>query len=215
MLDPAGILTLAAEPWRDRDGFAARLAGVLGEVSVDMPRLPAELREDDPFLWSLTGQFGTPLEGVETPGGIFACSRYGIATRDRLAGTRLTDPTAFALFGATLAAHDDAAAWPAEGVARLACMITWDDTRRVAIIPEEPATLALAARFEEVTRRGDAETYGDGWQLYRPLYGADGYHLEGRGGERTSVLLLDSAVIALTVGHQVIRFRAFLLNGGV
>jgi hypothetical protein len=215
VLDPAAVLDLAGEPWQDRAGFRDRLEGVLGPLQVDMPRLSDGMRAGDPFLWSLTGRFGAPLAGAAAPGGLFACSRYGLSTRDRLAGQSLSDPGAFALFGATRAAHDDAAVWPEAGLARLACMITWDDTRRVAIIDEGPATDALAARFAHVTRSGDREHYGADWQDYAPVYGARGYRLVARGGERSSVLMLESAVIELTVGHQVIRFRAFLLNGGV
>jgi hypothetical protein len=214
-IDPDAVLDLAAEPWRDRSGFRARLATVLGDLQVDMPRLPDALLQDDPFLWSLTGRFGAPVEGTSAPGGIFACSRYGLSTRDIMAESNLTDPRTFALFGATQAAHDDAEAWPEAGLARLACMITWDDTRRVEIIPEAPAVAAVAARFDEVSLTGDAERYGENWQDYAPIYGEQGYRLEGRGGARTSLLVLDRALIELTVGHQKIRFRAFLLNGGV
>ena len=214
-LDPAAVLALGAEPWRDREQFRDRLDLALGGITLDMPRLPEELRAADPFLWSLTGRFGAPLAGSSVPGGLFACSRYGLSTRDLMAETSLTDPRAFALFGATQAAHDDAEAWPEAGLARVACTITWDDTRRVAIIPEGPATAALQARFDEVRRLGDAEMLGADWQSQPPRYGEDGYRLEARFGSASSVLVYDSALIELTVGHQAIRFRAFLLNGGV
>ncbi|NKX46469.1 hypothetical protein [Roseicyclus persicicus] len=215
VLDPATVLALAAEPWRDRASFRDGLEAALGPLTVEMPRLPDGARDVDPFLWSLTGRFGAPLPGSRVAGGIFACSRYGVATRDTLAATALTDPAAFLLFGATQPAHDDATAWPEAGVARLACMITWDDTRRVAIIPEVAARAAVAARFATVTRSGDAELYGPGWRDYPPQFGADGYRIEGRDGAADSVLVLDRATIELRVSHQVIRFRAFLLNGGV
>jgi|GEM_PF-1711576 len=214
-LDPLAMLALGDEPWRDRSAFRAGLDAALGGITVDMPRLPDTLRAEDPFLWSLTGRFGAPLAGSTVPGGLFACSRYGLATRDRMAATSLSDPRAFALFGATQAAHDDAEVWPEAGLARLSCTITWDDTRRVAIIPEAPATAALQGLFDEVARLGDAEVMGDGWQNYAPRYGAEGYRLEARAGPRGSVIVYDSALIELTVGHQLIRFRAFLLNGGV
>jgi hypothetical protein len=214
-LDPAEILALGEAPWLDRAGFRDRLEAALGGISVDMPPLPEAMRADDPFLWSLTGRFGAPLAGSSVPGGIFACSRYGLATRDVMSANSLSDPRAFALFGATQAAHDDAAVWPEAGLARLSCMITWDDTRRVAIIPETPATAALHARFDEVRRLGDAEIIGADWQDYPPRYGDEGYRLEASRGARDSVLVYESALIELTVGHQAIRFRAFLLNGGV
>jgi hypothetical protein len=214
-LDPTAVIAMGAEPWLDRAAFRDRLNAVLGGITVDMPSLPDELRAEDPFLWSLTGRFGAPLEGARVPGGLFACSRYGLSTRDLMAETSLTNPRAFALFGATQAAHDDAEVWPEAGLARLSCTLTWDDTRRVAIIPEGPATAALQARFDRVLRLGDAEVLGEAWQSYPPRYGEDGYRLEAREGARTSVLVYDSALIELTVGHQAIRFRAFLLNGGV
>jgi hypothetical protein len=215
VLDPAAVLALAAEPWQDRAGFLARLQAVLGPLTVDPPQLPAAAEEADPLLWSVTGQFGAPLPGTRTPGGIFACARYGLATRDLLAASRMSDPAVFRLFGATQPARDDAAAWPEAGLARLACMITWDDTRRVAIIPEGAALAAMAGRFASVTRSGDAELYGPDWRNYAPQFGEDGYRIEGRAGTATSVLVLDRALIDLRVGHQVIRFRAYLLNGGV
>lgn len=214
-VDPGALLDLAAEPWRDRASFRAELARVLGGLELDMPRLPEAVLAEDPFLWSLTGRFGAPLDGTTTPGGLFACSRYGLSTRDVMAEGSLTDPRAFALFGATQAAHDDAEAWPETGLARLACLITWDDTRRVAIIPEGAALAAVAARFDTVSLTGDAERHGAGWRDRPPFYGDEGYRLEGRGGAETSVLVLDRALIELTVGHQAIRVRAFLLNGGV
>lgn len=180
-----------------------------------MPRLPETLRRGDPFLWSVTGRFGAALDGVSTPGGIVACSRYGLATRDRLAEHDLSDPQAFALFGATQAAADDAEHWPREGIARLACMITWDDTRRVAIVPERRARAALEGRFGEVMRLGDREVLGEGWADRPPRYGADGYLLIGRNGRSDSVVRVESARIELRVAHQQIRFRAYLLNGGM
>jgi hypothetical protein len=215
ILDPAAVLSLAAEPWQDAAGFLARLQAVLGPLTVDRTQLPGEAAAADPLLWSLTGQFGAPLPGSATPGGIFACARYGVVTRDRLAASRLSDPAVFRLFGATQPARDDAAAWPEAGLARLSCMITWDDTRRVAIIPEAAALAAMAGRFDRVTRSGDAELYGPDWRAYAPQFGETGYRVEGRGGAVTGLMVIDRALIDLRVGHQVIRFRAFLLNGGV
>lgn len=215
-LDPGAVLALAAEPWRDRAGFVARLEAVLGPVSLDRPDLPEAVHGDDPFLWSLTGRFGAPLPGSRVAGGIVACARYGLATRDRLGGTAFSDREVFALFAATQPANDDAAAWPETGLARLACMITWDDTRRVAIIPEGAAQGAVAALFTSVVRDDDASLRGGATAAGRaPVYGAEGYRLEGRAGLETSVMRIDRGLIELQLSHQVIRFRSYLLNGGM
>lgn len=214
-LDPEAVIALADAPWMDRASFVSALDAVLAGLHVDMPRLPEALRAEDPFLWSVTGTFGAPLAGVSTPGGIVACSRYGLSTRDRLAERNLSDPQAFALYGATQAASDDAEVWPETGIARLACMITWDDTRRVAIMPEARARAALQARFGEVVRLSDRDVLGEDWRDRPPRYGEDGYLLAGRDGRRDSVVMVESARIELRVAHQQIRFRAFLLNGGM
>jgi hypothetical protein len=84
VLDPAAVLALAEEPWRDRRSFVDALDAVLGGLELDMPRLPEAVREDDPFLWSVMGRFGAAGAG-RSSGGIVACSRYGLITRDRLA----------------------------------------------------------------------------------------------------------------------------------
>jgi hypothetical protein len=144
-------------------------------VALDMPRLPDAVRAEDPFLWSVMGRFGAFVPGETSSGGIVACSRYGLITRDRLAERNLSDPSVFAIFGATQAAPDDAEVWPETGVARLACTMTWNDTRRVAILPEAPARAALTARFETVTRRGDREVLGEDWQNRPPRFGPSGY----------------------------------------
>jgi hypothetical protein len=210
-LDPASVIALAEAPWRDRAAFAAALDAALGGVEMDMPRLPETLRRDDPFLWSITGRFGTPLPGVRSAGGIVVCSRYGLETRARLAETRLSDPEAFALFGATHPAADDVEVWPETGIARLACMITWNDSRRVAFLPEAAAEAALATRFARISRRAQPD-------VPRADPGAIGmadYRLVAQDGPVDTVVQVESARIELRQTHQQIRFRAFLLNGGM
>ncbi len=214
-VDPAQVLALAEEPWRGRLDFVEALGAVLGGLALEMPRLPETVRGDDPFLWSVMGRFGAHVPGLTTSGGIVACSRYGLATRDRLAERSLSDPSVFAIFGATQAAPDDADVWPESGVARLACVITWNDTRRVAILPEAPARAALEARFDTVTRRGDRDVLGEDWRDRPPRFGEGGFQLIGQGGASSSVIEVESARIELRVAHQQIRFRAFLLNGGM
>ncbi len=153
VLDPGAVLALAAEPWRDRVGFVARLEAVLGPVSLDRADLPEAQLGDDPFLWSLTGRFGAPLPGSSVAGGIVACARYGLATRDRLSGTAFSDREVFTLFAATQPANDDLAAWPETGLARLACMITRDDTPPCRYHPRSPrARGGLCAVYPSVCR---------------------------------------------------------------
>jgi hypothetical protein len=210
-LDPAAVIALAETPWRDRAAFVEALDAALGGVELDMSRLPEAVRRNDPFLWSVTGSFGTELPGIRSTGGIVVCSRYGLDTRDRLAESHLSDPEAFVLFGATQAASDDTEVWPETGIARLACMITWNDTRRVAILPEAPARAALAARFARVTRHDDRAVAAA--EPGRP--GAAGYRLFAQQGRADTVVEVESVRIELRQAHQQIRFRAFLLNGGM
>jgi hypothetical protein len=214
-VDAEAVLALAETPWRDRDAFLSALDAALGGVQPDMPRLSDALRDADPFLWSITGTFGAPVSGRGVTGGIVVCSRYGLATRDRLAERTLSDPRAFALFAATQAAHDDAALWPETGIARLACMITWNDTRRVAILPEQDAQAALAPRFDTVRRLDEGDLAGAGGPTQPPRFGAAGYRLSARQGRSDSVVWVESARIDLRMAHQEIRFRAYLLNGGM
>ncbi|MBF9029848.1 hypothetical protein HKCCE3408_05535 [Rhodobacterales bacterium HKCCE3408] len=215
VIDPEPLLDLAERPWSDRDAVIETLGEALGGFAEDFVAVPDELTEDDPLLWSISGTFGAPLEGSSLPGGIVICARYGLASRDRLAETGLTDRGAFQLFGLTLAGSDDAEVWPEAAIARLACMITWDDTRRVEILPEEPATAALSARFGELSRRGDREILGENWQRYEALYGEDGFLLEATDGPESSVMVVESAEIELRVSHQRFAFRSFLMGGGV
>ena len=170
---------------------------------------------DDPYLWALTGSFGGARAGTDLPGGILACSRYGSATRDFLAGARLTDPGAFQLMGATMAASDDASVWPEGAVARSFCVVTWDDATRVATLEAETVLPLLVAAFASVTRTGDAERYEANWQDDVPLYGARGYPLEPVGGPHTAAAQVDRMRVELRVTHQRITFRAFLMGGGV
>jgi len=215
VIDPAAIVALAEEPWRDRRSFVDALDDVLGGLVIDMPRLTDAVRGDDPFLWSIMGRFGADVPGVTSSGGIVACSRYGLFTRDRLSERNLSDPSVFAVFGATQAAPDDGEVWPDTGIARLACVVTWNDTRRVAILAEAPARAALEAQFDTIIRRGDAEVLGADWRDQPPRFGAEGYQLIGLDGTANSAIAVESARIELRVTHQQIRFRAFLLNGGM
>ena len=94
-------------------------------------------------------------------------------------------------------------------------MMTWDDTRWVAILPPEPVQGALEAQFAQVARSGDAEFYGEHWQDYAPIFGDDGYRFDGQDGQRDSVVVVESALIERRVSHQRIVFRSFLMAGGM
>jgi hypothetical protein len=77
--------------------------------------------------------------------------------------------------------------------------MTWNDTRRVAILPEAPAFAALAARFETGHRRGDREVLGEDWRDRPAVFGPGGYQLIGQRGPRDTVVELESARIELRV----------------
>jgi hypothetical protein len=47
-VDPAAILALAGEPWRDRQGFVEALEAALGGLELDMPRLPEAVIQPPP-----------------------------------------------------------------------------------------------------------------------------------------------------------------------
>lgn len=213
-VDPGAILALAERPWQGRDAVLDDLAVALPGFAVDGRRFDQGLSPDDPWLWSITGRFGAARADLPAPGGIVACARYGLATRDRLAGADLAEPGIFRLLGATMAAPDDAAVWPDAAVARLSCMITWDDTRRVAILPEAELRPFLEARFEAVTRIGDRELQGENWESYAPVFGPEGYRFVARAGPETSAARVESMVVELRVTHQRILIRAFLMGGG-
>jgi hypothetical protein len=93
--------------------------------------------------------------------------------------------------------------------------MTWNDTRRVAILPEAPARAALEARFDSVTRRGDREVWARTGATGRRVFGAGWLPADRVGRRRDTVVEVESARIELRVAHQQIRFRAFLLNGGM
>jgi hypothetical protein len=208
-------LALAGEPWRDRQGFVDALEGALGGLELDMPRLPEAVRAEDPFLWSVMGRFGAAVPGERSSGGIVTCSRYGIATRDRLAERNLSDPAVFAIFGATQAAPDDAEVWPETG--GRAAGLRGDVERHAAGgDPARGARLAaLEARFE--TGHAARRPGGSGRGLARPAggFGAGGLPADRGAWRRDTVVELESARIELRVAHQQIRFRSFLLNGGM
>lgn len=211
-LDLGQLLDLAEQPWLDRAAFLQGLQGPLSAVTVDRVPVTEAMRRADPWLWSIVGRFGTPLAGTDRPGGIVVCARYGVDTRDRLAATPLSGPEGFLLFGATLAAPDDASVWPEEAVARLSCMLTWDDARRVAIVPRRVARDTWQARFGAVSENDDAARRAAG--AADLFFGPEGYRVAGGGGGTPNVVLVESAMIERRPAHQRLVFRSFLLGGG-
>ena len=80
---------------------------------------------------------------------------------------------------------------PRRGLARAVLHDTWDDTRRVAIIPEAPAHRGAAGACSTRSRaHWDAEGYGPtGWQNYAPRYGAERLQAGGRARTRGAALM--------------------------
>lgn len=214
MLDLAGIIDLAERPWLDRDLMEDELQALLWGYAANPEPVADDVTLSDPWFWSISGVFGSPRPDLRTAGALVFCARYGEETRARLSSETLSDPSVFRLLRLVQPAHDDAEAWPEDAVARVSCMITWDDRRRVEILPVAEVRSPLANRFETVTVTGDAEHYGVGWESYSPLYGPDGYRVEAQGGTLNSAAIVDSVVVELRVTHQRISFRSFLRGGG-
>ena len=211
VLEPAALLDLARRPYLDRAAMRDRLAGGLGGFVADRPAPVPALVAGDPFYWALAGRFGAPLP-VETgvPGGLAICARYGLETRDLLAGMGLSDPRAFALLRQALILADDAAAWPEGAVARLACSITWDDARRVAPLSGEGVRALLDPVFDTVQGRIRQVPEAEGPRVFGP----PDYRIGATGGPRDAAVFLESVRIERLATHQRIRLRAFLMGGG-
>lgn len=212
------VLSLAEGAARDRAGFAADLAGVLPSARIDTASGPAtaaaggaDIPAPDPFLWALGGEFGVIAPGRPRSGAIFACARYGLATRDLFAEHGFSDRQSFRLMQQALPLADDAAIWPEGAVARLHCAFTWDDAAQVAIVDLAEARAALGAAFATLAR---ADRMGDG-AGEAALFGEAGYRLRATGGRADSVVIVESGTITLTLGHQQVEFRSFLMGGGM
>ncbi|MBF9033849.1 hypothetical protein HKCCE2091_06320 [Rhodobacterales bacterium HKCCE2091] len=206
ILDLDGVLSLSERPWLGRRDFVA----ALGEVLPGLWLTPYARGEAtaDPFRWSVTATFGSD-DGSRATGTRVACARYGLSTRDRFRDEGFTSPAGFALMQELLPQFDDAEAWPDGAVARLYCSVTWDDARVVAILPEGPARSGLEARFAVVER------LAGGGAVQPGLYGQTGFRLRARGGAADTRFEVESARVVLTLGHQQVTFRSFLMGGGV
>ncbi len=198
----ADTLALTRQPFLARDAFMRALLSALPGLSVEPDTTDPAIM--DPFLWALSGSFG--LNGTRAvPGAIFACARYGLATRDYFAEHRLYEPEVFALMGQVLPLHDDPEVWPDGAVARLHCSFVWDDERVVYILGEAFARAALEAVFTDV-RSVDVAASAQGTGSFR---------LEASHGPQDSVRHVEGAGVVLTQGHQSVTFRSFLMGGGM
>ena len=203
VLDLPGLVAMMEAPWRDGPAFEASMATVLPGLVVRRDQVPGGVV--DPMAWAREGSFAA-VPGLAPVGGIVLCARIGIGTRDFLAERPVSDPASFEIFSLYQLEHDALEAWPEAAVARVSCLITWDDSRAVAILPRETVRSALEGAFARVWNRvpeGQTAFYGD-----------DGYRMLGTGGRADTVVVLESVSVVLTERHQAIRMRSFLMNGG-
>jgi len=204
------LVTLATEPYLGREAVAARLEAILPQASLDASP-PPDLTAPDPFYWAISGRFGPPLDGASAPGGVVACARYGLITREAMAARRSTDPEVFPIWQQALILSDDAPAWPEPAVARLACSITWDDGRRVAPLSMAQAEAALRPLFDSVTAGPDPREHPGQTRVFGP----GGYRVAGQGRVATASYRLDLFEVDQLATHHQILFRSFLMGGGV
>ena len=200
----APVMELAMVAHLGRDGFAQRLAQALPDLVV----APSgrEATGDDPWLYSISGHFGG-TGAHPRPGAIFACGRYGLATRDLFVEHGFSTPETFALMGDVRPLIHDSAVWVPGAIARLHCTFVWDDAETVRILGRGAAELGLAAFFETVETPAAA---------LAPVFGAEGgYDLLGTNAADALSIWVESGWVELTNGHQEVSFRAFLMGGAV
>lgn len=197
------ILALAELAHLGRTGFSQALSDILPLNIQQTTALDAAL---DPFLWSLSGSFGTQTAS-QVPGAIFECARYGLGTREAFAEFGFTAPETFALMRLARPQYNDPETWPDGAVARLHCAFVWDDARVVEIVGADPTRAGLAANFDTLIERPQTD-------MTRAVYGEDGYRIDATRGLEDSVVQVESARMTLTLGHQSLSFRSFLMGGG-
>ncbi|OAN75571.1 hypothetical protein A8B78_16310 [Jannaschia sp. EhC01] len=196
-----GVLALANQAYLDRNSFERALT-TLFPLAIS-PERPPDTAPIDPFLWSLSGSFGG-TGAHPRPGAIFECTRYGLATREVFAAEGMSSARTFALMRYARPQFDDATNWPEGAVARLHCVFVWDDVRVVEIMPESASRAPLATLFQTLTDQPSPSQ----------VYGAAGYRIDATGGPDDSVVQVESARMTLTLGHQSLSFRSFLMAGG-
>lgn len=198
------ILGLAAHAHLDAGAFERDLADAL---PITPHSAPAPDVPPDPFLWSLNGRFGGRGDHPR-PGAIFGCARYGLGTRELFAEHGLTARETFLLMGYARPQFDDDDVWPEGAVARLYCSFVWDDARVVEILPEAATRIGLAQVFTTLTSLPQTSDT-------QAVYGEDGFRIDALNGPDDSVVRIESARMTLTLGHQSLTFRSFLMGGGV
>ena len=207
----AALLDIVAAPYQQRDAVEQQLAVALPLFApVPEPARPGPT-EGDLYFWSLEGRFGLQIEGTRAPGGVVTCARYGRVTLDRLQNLPSSDPRVFPLMRQAAILHDDASAWPEQAVARLVCLVTWDDGRRVAPLDRVAVEQVLNDRFTTVASGPDPAERPNSVRVFGP----GGYVIEAQGGPTDMLRLMDRAEVRQVATHQLILLRGFLLGGGV
>lgn len=209
--DLAALLDIVDAPYQQRDLVLSQLEEALPLfVPLQEQPLPATARSD-PYFWSLEGHFGLPIEGALAPGGFVTCARYGRFTLERLQELPSSDRRVFPLMRQAAILHDDATAWPEAAVARLVCLVSWDDGRRVAPLDRDAAELVLSSRFAGVVSTPDPAERPNSVRVFGP----GGYMIEALSGSDGPIRFFDRAEIQQVATHQLILMRSFLLGGGV
>ena len=120
----------------------------------------------------------------------------------------LSAAAGFAVMQQALILSGDDENWPVGAVARLACALTWDDSRRVAPLTRAEVLTALEG-FGAVEVQPDPNA---GARVR--VFGPGGYRIEARGGPVTANMRLDAIWVDQLATHQQLRFRSFLMGGG-
>ncbi len=211
---PSDVVMLAEGPHLDADAFQAAVAVRVPGFRIRQTRLPAG--PEDPFLFVLSGEFGAPAPmRYGLPAGLVHCARYGLETLDLMRGRAMSDPVIFALGSALRAQTDDLGVWPPEALALLRCSFSWDDARRLSPWSEADTVAILDGAFAEIRRIDDASVARMTGTALTPQYGAEGFRLTGRDGQRESHYWIESIDVSRQLSHQRVSFRAFLLGAGM
>jgi len=208
--DLARLLDAMAAPYLHRAAFLDHLEAALGQFQPTLAQAVPSPAEGDGYFWAIEARFGLPMEETRAPGGVVTCARYGRITLERLQLVPSSDPQVFPMMRQAAILHDDASAWPEQAVARLVCLITWDDARRVAPLDRHVVLAQLSSRFAAVSEDPDPAEVPGGVRVFGP----GGYLIEALTGPATLTHVMDRAGISQTGTHQLILLRSYLLGGG-